>query len=175
VALAIAFHFIYKKSNRYRAARSTLLLKVPFVGNLIRKIYTTRFCQSLSLLLSAKTPLITALDLVQKMISFQPFEASLSQIKSDISKGTLLSTAMAKHSIYDFKLISLVGVAEQINKLDEMFERLAKQYDEETQHQTKMIGVVIEPLIIVIIGSIVGVVLIAMYSPMFDLSKILQN
>jgi type IV pilus assembly protein PilC len=175
VALAIAFHFIYKKSNRYRAARSTLLLKVPFVGNLIRKIYTTRFCQSLSLLLSAKTPLITALDLVQKMISFQPFEASLSQIKSDISKGTLLSTPMAKHSIYDFKLISLVGVAEQINKLDEMFERLAKQYDEETQHQTKMIGVVIEPLIIVIIGSIVGVVLIAMYSPMFDLSKILQN
>ena len=69
----------------------------------------------------------------------------------------------------------MVKVAEQINKLDEMFERLAKQYDEETQHQTKMIGVVIEPLIIVIIGAIVGVVLIAMYSPMFDLSKILQN
>ena len=56
-----------------------------------------------------------------------------------------------------------------------MFERLALQYEEETQHQTKMIGVVVEPLIIVIIGSIVGVVLIAMYSPMFDLSKILQQ
>jgi type IV pilus assembly protein PilC len=175
IAILVGLHFIYKKNTSYKAMRSKLLIKIPFIGNLIKKIYTTRLCQSLSLLLSAKTPLITSLDLVQKMISFYPFEASLNQIKSDISKGTLLSTAMAKHPIYDFKLISMVGIAEEINKLDEMFERLAKQYDEETKHQTKMIGVVIEPLIIVIIGAIVGVVLIAMYSPMFDLSKILQN
>ncbi|UII80123.1 type II secretion system F family protein [Flagellimonas sp. CMM7] len=168
-------HFVFKNNESYRSIRSKFVLRVPFLGNLIQKLYVTRFCQSLSLLLSAKTPLITSLDLVQKMISFYPFEASLEKVKADVSKGTLLSTALAKHSIYDFKLISMVSVAEQVNTLDEMFERLAKQYDEETQHQTKMIGVIIEPLIIVVIGSIVGVVLIAMYSPMFDLSKILQN
>ncbi|SNZ01694.1 type II secretion system F family protein [Flagellimonas pacifica] len=175
ITFFVALHYVYRKNMTYRSMRSKTLLKIPFLGNLVQKLYVTRFCQSLSLLLSAKTPLITSLDLVQKMISFYPFEASLEKVKSDVSKGTLLSTALAKHSIYDFKLISMVSVAEQVNTLDEMFERLAKQYDEETQHQTKMIGVIIEPLIIVVIGSIVGVVLIAMYSPMFDLSKILQN
>ncbi len=170
-----ALHFIYKTNIAYKAVRSKLLLKIPYLGNLTQKLYTTRFCQSMSLLLGAKTPLIISLDLVQKMISFYPFESSLEVVKEDVSKGTLLSKALSKHSCYDFKLISMVRVAEQVNRLDEMFERLARQYDDDTQHQTKMIGVVIEPLIIVLIGSIVGVVLIAMYSPMFDLSKILQK
>lgn len=171
----IGGHFFLKNKESYRAWQARLLLRIPFFGRLTQKIYITRFCQSLSLLLGARTPLITSLDLVQKMIAFYPLESSLKEIKADISKGVLFSTGLEKHSIYDFKLVSMVKVAEQINKLDEMFERLALQYDDETQHQTKMIGVVLEPMIIVIIGSIVGVVLIAMYSPMFDLSKILQN
>ncbi|MBP2832832.1 type II secretion system F family protein [Aquimarina sp. U1-2] len=174
VFFMIGFHFYFKNQVFYRRIMSQLVVKIPFFGKLIKKIYITRFCQSLSLLLSAKTPLVTSLDLVQRMISFYPLETSLNVIKKEITKGTLFSKALAKHSIYDFKLISLVGVAEQVNKLDEMFERLAKQYDDEVQHQTKMIGVVMEPLIIVIIGLVVGTVLIAMYSPMFDLSKIIQ-
>ncbi|WP_298487858.1 type II secretion system F family protein [uncultured Maribacter sp.] len=174
-AILIGAHYVLRNKENYKIKQAWVLLKTPFIGKLIKKIYITRFCQSLSLLLSAKTPLITSLDLVQKMISFYPLESSLKQVQKDISKGVLFSEALSKHTIYDFKLVSMVKVAEQINKLDEMFERLAQQYDEETQHQTKMIGVVMEPLIIVIIGLIVGVVLIAMYSPMFDLSKIIQK
>ncbi|MBR9855991.1 MAG: type II secretion system F family protein [Algicola sp.] len=175
IVLMLLFHFVYRKNTSYRAVRSKILLKIPFLGKLMRKVYITRFCQSLSLLLGAKTPLLISLDLVQKMISFYPFESSLKTIKEDVSKGAQLSQALSKHSIYDFKLVSMVSVAEKVNVLDEMFERMAIQYDDETQHQTKMIGVVMEPLIIIIIGAIVGVVLIAMYSPMFDLSKILQK
>ncbi|MDO6758569.1 type II secretion system F family protein [Tamlana sp. 2_MG-2023] len=174
VILAIVGHFYFKNQLFYRKHLSSFLMRLPFVGNIIRKIYITRFCQSLSLLLSAKTPLVNSLDLVQKMISFYPLEYSLQSIKKEVTKGELFSEALSKHKIYDFKLISLVSVAEQINQLDTMFERLAKQYDEELQHQTKMIGVIMEPLIIVIIGIVVGTVLIAMYSPMFDLSKIIQ-
>ena len=114
------------------------------------------------------------MDLVQKMISFYPLEQSLLQVKKEVTKGSLFSKALEKHTIYDYKLISLISVAEQINELDTMFERLSKQYNEELEHQTKMIGVIMEPLIILIIGGVVGTVLIAMYSPMFDLSKIIQ-
>ena len=171
----LALHYLYRRNVAYKAFRAKALLKVPFLGKLVHQVYTTRFCQSMSLLLGAKTPLITSLELVHKMIGFYPFESSLERVKADVSKGEQLSTALSKHSVYDFKMISMVSVAERVNTLDEMFERLALQYEEETQHQTKMIGVVVEPLIIVIIGSIVGVVLIAMYSPMFDLSKILQQ
>jgi len=169
----VGFHMLNKKKENYRNITSKIILKLPFFGGLIRKIFISRFCQSLSLLLSAKTPLVVSLELTQKMIDFYPIESSLVNVKSDIMKGAALGDSLSKHIVYDHKLVSMVKVAEQINKLDEMFEKLTEQYNEEIEHQTKMIGVVLEPLIIMIIGVIVGVIMIAMYSPMFDLSKII--
>ena len=169
-----SIHYSFKANDRYRYLTTTLVLKTPFFGGLIRTIYLSRFCQSLNLLLSAKTPLITSLELTQKMIGFYPITSSLNTIRNDILKGCSLGASLAKHSIFDHKLVSMVKVAEQINKLDDMFERLTEQYNDEVEHQTKMIGVVLEPLIIIIIGGIVGVIMIAMYSPMFNLSKIIS-
>jgi len=169
----ILLHVSNRKKDYYRNFLSKLVLKIPFFGGLIRKIFISRFCQSLNLLLGAKTPLVTSLELTQKMINFYPIESSLVKIKSDIIKGANLGDSLEAYSIYDNKLVSMVKVAEQINKLDDMFEKLTEQYNEEVEHQTKMIGVVLEPLIIMIIGLIVGVIMLAMYSPMFDLSKII--
>ena len=173
VIAIIAFHAFNKKKEWYRRFTSRVVLKTPFFGALIRKIYMSRLCQSLSLLLSAKTPLVTSLDLTHKMIDFYPIESSLTKVKADILKGVALGDSLSKYPVYDHKFVSMIKVAEQINKLDNMFERLSEQYNEEIEHETKMIGVVLEPLIIIIIGLIVGVIMIAMYSPMFDLSKII--
>jgi len=173
VVSIVGFHMLNKAKDNYRNITSKVILRLPFFGGLIRKIFISRFCQSLSLLLSAKTPLVISLELTQKMIDFYPIEDSLKHVKSDIMKGAALGESLSKYSVYDHKLVSMVKVAEQINKLDEMFEKLTEQYNEEIEHQTKMIGVVLEPLIIMIIGVIVGVIMIAMYSPMFDLSKII--
>ena len=173
IAVIVLVHQLNKKKDGYRKLMSTAVLRIPFFGKLIRKIYLSRFCQSLGLLLAAKTPLVTALELTQKMIRFYPIEHSLLQVKNDIMKGGTLGESLEKHGVYDHKLVSMIKVAEQINQLDEMFEKLTTQYNEEVEHQTKMIGVVLEPLIIMIIGLIVGVIMIAMYSPMFDLSKII--
>jgi len=173
IASVVGFHVLNKEKDRYRNITSKVILRLPFFGGLIRKIFISRFCQSLSLLLSAKTPLVISLELTQKMIDFYPIETSLIDVRSDIMKGSALGESLSKYSVYDHKLVSMVKVAEQINKLDEMFEKLTEQYNEEIEHQTKMIGVVLEPLIIMIIGVIVGVIMIAMYSPMFDLSKII--
>jgi len=173
VASVVGFHVLNKQKENYRDITSKIVLKMPFFGGLIRKIFISRFCQSLSLLLSAKTPLVISLELTQKMIDFYPIEASLTGVRLDIMKGSALGESLSNYAVYDHKLVSMVKVAEQINKLDEMFEKLTEQYNEEIEHQTKMIGVVLEPLIIMIIGVIVGVIMIAMYSPMFDLSKII--
>ena len=113
--------------------------------------------------------------MVGEMIGFYPIEVSINAIRNDILRGSTLSNAMGKHKVYDNKLISMVAVAEEINALDTMFGRLAKEYNDEVEHKTKMIGVVIEPLIIVFIGLIVGIVMVAMYAPMFDLSKIING
>nr|WP_299384802.1 type II secretion system F family protein [Allomuricauda sp.] len=163
------------KNPQYRNIKSKVLLKTPYFGKLIKRIYLARFCQFLDLLLTSKTPLTESLDMVKKMIGFYPIESSIDDIKRRIIKGSSLSSAMEKHPIYENKLISMIAVAEEINELDAMFGRLADEYDEEVEHRTKMIGVILEPAIIILIGLIVGTIMIAMYAPMFDLSKIING
>lgn len=171
----MVFHFVSKEKEWYRDFTSRMVLKIPYFGNLIKKIYISRFCQSMKLLTTSKTSLITSLSLTSKMIGFYPIEKSIEQIKGDITKGVTLSDSLKKHAVYENKMVSMIEVAEQVNQLDVMFERLIEQYNEEISHQTKMIGVVLEPMIIIFIGVIVGVIMISMYAPMFDLSKIIKN
>ncbi|MFN7675102.1 type II secretion system F family protein [Flavobacterium sp.] len=171
----VVFHHLFKEKDFYRDFTSKMVLKIPYFGNLIKKIYISRFCQSMNLLTSSKTSLITSLSLTSKMIGFYPIEKSIESIKSDVTKGVSLSDSLKKHSVYENKMVSMIEVAEQVNQLDVMFERLTEQYNEEINHQTKMIGVILEPMIIIFIGVIVGVIMISMYAPMFDLSKIIKN
>lgn len=171
----IVIHFLLKTQQNYRAFTTKLILKIPYFGNLIRKIYISRFCQAMNLLITSKTTLINSLSLTAKMISFYPIEIAIETIKEDITHGLALHDSLRKHAVFENKMVSMVEVAEQVNQLDTMFERLTEQYNEEIGHQTKMIGVILEPMIIIIIGLVVGVIMVSMYAPMFDLSKIINN
>ncbi|WP_299903219.1 type II secretion system F family protein [uncultured Aquimarina sp.] len=166
---------IYGKNDSFRNIKSKVILKIPFFGRLVKMVYLARYCQFLDLLLTSRTSLTESLEMVKKMIGFYPIESSIDPIRNDIIKGVPFAAAMKKHRIYEYKLISMVEVAEEINELDTMFSRLADEYDEEVEHKTKMIGVVLEPLIIIVIGLIVGLIMVAMYAPMFDLSKIING
>lgn len=172
---SILIHFSLKSNNNYRATASLLVLKIPYFGKLIQKIYLSRFCQAMSLLITSKTTLINALSLTSKMIGFHPIESAIELIKKDITKGASLSESLRKFPVFETKMVSMIEVSEQINQLDSMFENLTNQYNEEVNHQTKMIGVILEPMLIIIIGIIVGIIMISMYAPMFDLSKIIKN
>ncbi|WP_299254060.1 type II secretion system F family protein [uncultured Aquimarina sp.] len=166
---------VYKENPSFRNFKAKFILKIPFFGKLVKMVYLARYCQFLDLLLTSKTSLTESLDMVKKMIGFYPIESSIDPIRNDVIKGVPFAAAMKKHKIYEYKLISMVEVAEEINELDTMFSRLADEYDEEVEHKTKMIGVVLEPLIIIVIGLIVGLIMVAMYAPMFDLSKIING
>lgn len=175
ILLLVVLFKAYTKNKMFRSYKAKILLRIPYFGKLAKLIYLARFCQFLDLLLTSKTPLTESLEMVRKMIGFYPIESSIEPIRKDIIKGSSFSAAMSKHSIYGYKLISMIEVAEEINELDTMFSRLADEYDEEVEHRTKMIGVILEPLIIIFIGLIVGVIMVAMYAPMFDLSKIING
>ncbi|OEK09146.1 general secretion pathway protein GspF [Flavivirga aquatica] len=164
-----------KENPIYRSTTSKILLSIPYFGTLVKKIYLARFCQSFSLLLSAKTPLITALELTEKMISFYPLKTAIVEARKDILKGETLANSLKKHAFFLPKIISLTAIGEQINELDNMYDGLANQYNEDIDHSTKMIGTILEPMMIVIIGTIVGFIMIAMYSPIFNLSKVIEN
>ncbi|WP_353780191.1 type II secretion system F family protein [Winogradskyella sp. 3972H.M.0a.05] len=175
VALAFVVHNRLKTNDAYLRIRANVLLRTPFFGGLIKKIYLARFCQSMGLLLSTKTPLITSLELTEKMISFYPLKSAIQQTKLDILKGDTLAESLKKHPFFTPKILTMTAIGEQINELDKMYNDLATQYNDEIEHSTKVIGTILEPLMIVIIGGIVGFIMIAMYSPIFNLSKILEN
>lgn len=168
------YGYTQREEPWFRAMTSSIVLKIPVFGILIEKIYLARMCQSMSLLLSARTPLVSALDLVEEMIGFYPIEIAIASVRADIRKGELLHKGMAKFPIFNKRMISLTKIAEEINQLDVTYDRLANQYQEDIEFRTKLIGTIIEPLIIVIIGLIVGVIMVSMYLPMFNLSNVIK-
>lgn len=160
-----------RNANWFRKYGAKLVLRTPILGDLVAKIYLARFCQSMHLLISAKTPLVTSLELVEKMVGFYPLEISLEPIRKDIMNGVSLHKSLSKFKIYSKRMISLLMVAEEVNQLDAMFGTLAKQYSDEVEHQTGLLGSLIEPVMILFLGALVAVILVAMYLPMFQMSS----
>lgn len=168
------YGYSQRKEIWFRSFSANLVLKIPVFGMLIEKIYLARMCQSMALLLSARTPLVSALDLVEEMIGFYPIEFAVKEVKKGIRKGESLHVGMERFPIFNKRMVSLTKIAEEINQLDVTYDRLAKQYQEDIEYRTKLIGTIIEPLIIVIIGLVVGVIMVSMYLPMFNLSNVIK-
>jgi type IV pilus assembly protein PilC len=160
-----------RKKLWFRKGGSALLLRLPLVGDIVRKIYLARFSNTMRLLVGTDTPLLRSISLVRQMIPFYPVEASLTQVEADVLKGESLHKSLAKFNFYPDKLIQLIKVGEEVNKLEHFFEAIAAQYTEEVEYRTQTVSSVLEPLIIIFLGLIVGVILVAMYLPMFQLSN----
>lgn len=154
----------------YRRISTAFLIKLPIFGKIIRQVYIVRFCQAMALLISSRTPMLRAIQLVKNMISFYPFEKALEKIDTDIMHGKSLNESMKQFPIFDKRMISLIRVAEEVNQLDKIFERLNKQYSEELDHQISLMAGLLEPLMIIFVGLLVGTILVAMYLPLFQLS-----
>lgn len=168
------FIFTQRKQIWYRRFSAAVLLRLPYIGNITRKVYLERFAHAMNLLLTAKTPLVNALELVQKMVGFYPIEHALEQVQQDVMHGMPLNESLAKFPVFTKRFISLIRVAEEVNQLEQMFERLSQQYTEEIEHDTGVLGSVIEPVMIIFLGLAVALILVAMYLPMFQLSSSFQ-
>lgn len=173
VGIIIVTIFLYSKRKTiwFRKMSTDILLRTPIMKDMMSKIYLARFCQSMNLLISARTPLITAIDLVKKMVGFYPIEISLETIREDVMKGLPLHLSLAKFKIYNRRMISLIRVAEEVNQLDVIFAKLAKQYSDDVEHQTSILGSLIEPIMIIFLGLLVAIILVAMYLPLFQMGS----
>jgi len=170
VAISI-FLYIQRRAIWFRKSSSSIVLRLPVMKKMISQIYLARFCQSMHLLISSKTPLVTSLELVERMIGFYPIEVSLKAIKEDVIRGQQLHISMGKYKIYNKRMLSLIKVAEEVNQLDTMFDTLAKQYTDEVEHQTGLLGSLIEPIMIIFLGLLISIILVAMYLPLFQMGS----
>lgn len=168
-ALVVSLVYVRKK-EWYRKYYSKILLKIPIAGELTKKIYAARFCHAMSLLITAHVPMIRAIDLVEKMIGFYPFEQVMKEIKVSIVRGEFLYETLQKYDFFDRKLVALVKVAEEVNKMEVVFNELSHQYNDEIEGRIAVMSNLLEPILIIIVGALVGVILVAMYLPLFQLS-----
>jgi len=167
----VAFYLFYHKTPWFRKFSSQLIMKIPVAGDLVKKIYLARFANTMRLLVSTDTPLLRSIGLVRQMIEYYPIETSLLEVEQSILKGESLHRSLAAFPFYPPKMIQLIKVGEEINRMDHFFEKIASQYTDEVEYRTNTISSLLEPLIIIFLGLVVGVILIAMYLPMFQMSN----
>ena len=172
VVTIIASRTLFKKKAWYKRTKDNVILKIPFIGNFVKMVYLSQFTQAVSLLTASKVPVVNSIQLVKQMINFYPLQKALETVEQEILKGSSLSKSLSHHKLFDNKMIALVKVAEETNQTEFIFDRLNKQYNTQVQQQSKMLST-IEPFIILIVGVLVGIILIAMYLPMFKLSSVL--
>ena len=169
----VVFRKAFARKPWFRKAKDRFIAQLPFAGRFVKTVYVTQFIQAMALLSSAKVPVVNSIALVKKMIAFYPLQEALQQVEAGILSGVSLSDSLKQHRIFDARMIALVKVAEETNKTEFIFERLHQQYSIAVQQRSKTLATLTEPLIIVFIGILVGVILIAMYLPMFKLSSVL--
>ncbi|RYE59601.1 MAG: type II secretion system F family protein [Sphingobacteriales bacterium] len=165
------FHFTQRRKEFYKKHTAQLILATPLVGDIVRKIYLARFANTMRLLVGTDTPLLQALSLVREMIGFHPVQKSIQDAERDIMNGKTLSQSLEKNNFYPIKFVQMIRIAEEINQLEHFFGQLSNQYTEEVEFKTNTIGNLLEPIIIIVLGAVVGTILIAMYLPMFQLSN----
>jgi type IV pilus assembly protein PilC len=108
------------------------------------------------------------------MTTFYPMEKALEKMEYDILHGKSLHESMSECAVFDKRSCSLVKVGEEVNKLEDIFTTLSKQYSEQLEHTIGMLGGLLEPILIIFIGLLVGVILVAMYLPMFQMGSVIQ-
>lgn len=176
VLLIIGTLFLRKAlfgSDWFKKRMDYFLMRIPYLGNFLKAVYLAQFTRAISLLTASKVPILNCMGLAGKMIAFYPLNDALDGARSKIIQGESLSNSLKGNKIFSNKMISMIKVAEETNQTEFMFERLNQQYSIEVQQKSKLLSTLLEPMIILFVGICVGVILVAMYLPMFKLGSVL--
>lgn len=175
VALLLMF-LLYRrawKNDKLRYFFEGLLLLIPFIGGLIRKNHIARFCRTLGTLLESRIPLLGALDIARQAAGNHLVAADIRLMHSSAQKGGNLAAALQHSKIFPMMVIRMIAVGEETAELPAMFLRIADYYEKEIDSSIETLASVIEPVMIVILGGIIGVILISIYLPLFNLSTVM--
>lgn len=170
VGLVIAVNRL-KNTTFFRKYSSALLLRLPVIGPIAKKIQLSRYCYTLSLMLRSRVNLDQALELMEQIVTFYPLQVTIPAIRKDVVEGKTMYDAVTQHAIYPPMMTQMVRVGEKTARLDAMLDNLGRNLEEEAEGGITTLTNLLEPLLIVILGLMVGIILISMYLPMFELSN----
>ncbi|MBK5240158.1 type II secretion system F family protein [Clostridium sp.] len=159
----------YTKSPIGRLSLDGLKLKLPIIKDTTEKVIVSRFTRTLSTVLASGVSLVQALEVVQRVVGNKVAENSLEVIKEKVLKGISLGEAIGDESLFPVMLHSMIKIGEESGSLDDILDKTANFYDEELEASLKRMTTMLEPLMIIVMGVIIGFIVIAMMMPMFDM------
>lgn len=169
VGVAFGSVYFYRTTAGKRLVHQTIL-KLPILGPVLQKIAVARFTRTLGTLLGSGVPILDALDIVAKTAGNVVLEEGLMVARQKISEGKNMAEPLAEIRVFPGMVVQMVAVGEQTGALDTMLNKIADFYEDEVDVAVAALTSLIEPLLMVLVGAMVGVVLVSMYLPIFTLA-----
>ncbi|WP_282282520.1 type II secretion system F family protein [Pseudomonas sp. PS02302] len=170
--LAFVLRHFYKKSEKFRDAVDRSLLKIPLVGSILYKSAIARYARTLATTFAAGVPLVDALDSVAGATGNVVFRNAVEKIKDDVSTGMQLNFSMRTTGVFSSMAIQMTAIGEESGSLDEMLSKVATFYEDEVDNMVDNLTTLMEPMIMAVLGVLVGGLIIAMYLPIFQLGNV---
>ncbi|MGW8390799.1 type II secretion system F family protein [Pseudoduganella sp. HUAS MS19] len=162
----------WKRSEKMKASMDRLLLKVPVFGDVIRKATVARWTRTLSTMFAAGVPLVESLDSVGGAAGNSVYMEATKKIQTEVSTGTSLTVAMQNSDVFPSMVTQMVAIGEESGALDSMLGKVADFYEEEVDEAVAQLSSLMEPMIMVILGVVIGGLVVAMYLPIFKLGSV---
>lgn len=163
------FYRYYSKTQSGRLTIDKLKLKAPLIGNLIRKSTIARFTRTLGTLISSGVSILDALEITAKTAGNRVIQDAIRRSVVSIAEGETITQPLKETGVFPPMVCQMISVGERTGGLDEMLQKIADFYEEEVDASVSALTSIIEPVIIVVMGVVIGGILIAMYLPMFDI------
>ncbi len=164
-----AFLQQYYKTHGGRRAIDGLMLKFPIIGMLLRKVAVARFCRTLSTLTASGVPILDGLEITAKTSGNAIVEDAIMATRKSVEEGKTISEPLAETKVFPPMVVQMINVGEQTGALDQMLAKIADFYEEEVDTAVAGLMKLIEPIMITILGVIIGTIVTAMYLPLYDI------
>ncbi len=171
-ASVFIFKRAYKRSQKFRDSLDRFLLKVPVIGPLIFKSSVARYARTLATTFAAGVPLVEALDSVAGATGNVVFRNAVNKVKQDVSTGMQLNFSMRSTGVFPSLAIQMTAIGEESGALDNMLDKVATYYEDEVDNMVDSLTSLMEPMIMAVLGVVVGGLVIAMYLPIFKLGDV---
>lgn len=169
------FFYTWKRSEKMQATMDRLLLKIPIFGEVIRKATLARFARTLATMFTAGVPLVEALDSVAGASGNRVYHDATKKIQSEISTGTSLTVAMENADVFPNLMLQMTAIGEESGALDSMLSKVADFYEGEVDDAVAGLSSLMEPIIMVVLGVLIGGLVVALYLPIFKLGQVVSG
>lgn len=172
IAMVVGFIFAYRRSEKLQFTMDRILIRLPGIGTILRKSALARFARTLSIIFGAGVPLVDGMKTVAASTGNRVYQNAVLDVKAEVSTGRSLESSMANTKVFPNMMLQMVASGEESGELEVMLDKVADFYEREVDDSVEALSSIIEPVMIVLLGGIIGTMVLAMYMPIFKLASV---